>query len=57
MSDIEHENRDSGNAVGDTRAARAALGKQTDGFARLGPHLREIQEEYRLRTWRFASLP
>ena len=57
MNNIEHENTDAKNAVGDTRAARAAVSAQTDGFARLGRHLQQLQEEYRMRTGRFASLP
>ncbi len=57
MSNIEHENTDAKDAVGDTRAARAAVSRQTDGFARLGPHLQQLQEQYRTRTGRFANLP
>lgn len=57
MNSIEHEHQEEKNAVSDTRAARAAVSKQTDGFARLGRHLQEVQEEYRMRTGRFASLP
>lgn len=48
MTNIEHQDPDTRNAVDDTRAARVALSAQTDGFARLGPHLQEVQEEYRL---------
>ncbi len=57
MNNLEHENTDAKNAVGDTRAARAAVSRQTDGFARLGRHLQQLQEEYRMRTGRFATLP
>ena len=52
MNSLEDEHQDAQNAVSDTRAARAAVSKQTDGFARLGPHLQQLQEEYRTRTGR-----
>ncbi len=57
MNNIDHENTNAKDAVGDTRAARAAVSRQTDGFALLGRHLQQLQEEYRMRTGRFANLP
>lgn len=57
MNNMEHENTDAKNAVGDTRAARVVVSRQTDGFVLLGRHLQQLQEEYRTRTGRFANLP
>jgi hypothetical protein len=44
------------NVVDDVRALRAEVSRETDGFERMGEHLRRIRDEYRNRSGRFAGL-
>ncbi len=44
------------NMVDEVRALRAEVSRETDGFERMGEHLRQIRDEYRNRSGRFAGL-
>jgi len=44
------------NVVDEVRALRAEVSRDTDGFERMGEHLRRIRDEYRNRSGRFTGL-
>lgn len=57
MTTVDDRHPEPRNVVEEVRAARAAVSAQAGGFAGLGDYLRNVQEEFRTRTGRFARVP
>jgi hypothetical protein len=57
MTKTDNGQREPRNIVEEVRAARAAVSDEAGGIEGLGEYLRQIQEEYRTRTGRFADVP
>ena len=57
MTTVDGSHPEPRNVVDEVRSARAAVSRQSRGFAGLGPYLEKIENEYRTRTGRFADVP
>ncbi|NOT00675.1 MAG: hypothetical protein HOP29_08615 [Phycisphaerales bacterium] len=51
------EASDPKNVVDEVRASRAWVVEQAGGFSGLGKYLKQVENEFRTRTGRFADLP